>query len=316
MSNVRIISDTLTHNDTMKQYHDKSTFRTQIICGTDPYLDKFGNTKFGTELFRTENMTLIAGSIFSLEKLANLRLNSDLKVSLLSDYFNDNNLGAPVDGEGNPVWTELETDILSQDNALYLFGVGIGGAGESIADVSDVKYVQRNISEMIPFTIVGDDSELQASDHDKYFCRINPINSNEGIKYYLKKFDSAEIKCKWRDSDEEASGSDVGSDYYTSESTTPIETFLELKLTISKQDVRDYFTGDIEKTRINTIGLYTATPKKLYRPINVQYDASNGGTIQRTIEYDQVRCFSAFNFDNEMLSLPKDITFLYRIFSK
>ena len=312
MSNIKIISDKLTHNDSIKQCHEKSTFRTQIICGTDPYLDKFGNTKFGNVLFETENMTLIAGSIFSLEKLANIR--SQLKVSLLSDYFKDNNLGAPVDGAGNPVWNELETDTLIQDNALCLFGIGIGGAGESIANVSDVKYVQRNITEMIPFRIVGDDSELQASDHEKYFCRVN---STDGIRYYLKKFDSVEIKCKWRDSDEEANGSNVGDDYYMSNSTTPIETFLELKLTISKYDVRDYFIDNIEQARYNTIGLYTATPKTLDPPFNVQYDASNGGQlVKREVEYDQIRCFSAFNFDNEMLDIQKDITYLYRIFSK
>ena len=313
MSNTKVITDNLSTKDNIIKQNHESTFRTQIIAGYDMYVDEMGVTKFGTTVFETENMTLLGGSIFTLEKLVN-KWCEHPKIPTLKDILDME----PKDGANQTIWTDDSTPSEygghPENNVLYLFGVGIGGAGESIANVKDVKYTQRNIDEMIPLRTVTNDTELSVDEHEKYFCRIKP--SSDIVQYYLKRFDSVDIKCKRKDSDDEASGSDVGDEYYMQEDNIPIDTYLELKLTISKKDVREYFASDIEKARINTIGLYTAIPVELKTPITVAYDPLEGNTYHRTMEYDHVKCFSAFNFDNEMLSLPKDLTILYRIFAK
>lgn len=309
-----ILHDNINSKDKLLTSHFNPFFRTQIIAGYDPYLDKMGNTRFGTTVFEKENMVLLGGSIFTLEKLFGIRMDpTALTVSQLMDVFT-------TEGKTPPsVWDVHNNNPHDANNVVCLFGVGIGGAGDSIADVADVKYYQRNISSMVPLRQVTDDSDLTRSEHESYFCR----SENSGvISYYLKKFDNVSIKCKWRDSDEEASGSSVTSDYYnTSPSvTTPIETYVELTLKITEKDIREYFDNNdnVEMARLNTIGLYAGVPKNLSSPIPVQYDASTGNTepFSRTFDYDQVTCFSALNFDNEMLSMPKELTIIYRIFTK
>lgn len=305
-----ILNDNLNNRNTISVKHANPFFRTQVIAGYDHKIDSLGRDTFGRVIFEEENMTLIGGSIFTLEKLFGVRM-SNMSVSHLSDEFRDKGLNGPS------VWDSHSTDPLTADNIVCLFGVGTGGAGDSIATINDVKYYQRNISEMIPIRYVDSDSDLSADEHSKYFCRSEGDNK---VGYYLKKFDNVTIECKWRDSDNEAEGSNVGDAYYTTDNdvTTPIETYVQVTLKISKDDVREWFEyhGDVERARINTIGLFTGVPKNLDTPIDVELDIATGETYQRTFDYDQVTCFSCLNFDNEMLALPKDLTIVYRIFTK
>ena len=73
-------------------------------------------------------------------------------------------------------------------------------------------------------------------------------------------------------------------------------------LKISKKDVRDYFElyGDIEQCRINSIGLFTGAKRTL---------------PDGTEDYQQVKLFSKLNIPNEMLTLKKDLTIVYRIYT-
>jgi hypothetical protein len=313
MNRTIILNDNLSNLDTVKPLTDHYSpyYRTEVIAGYDYHVDEMGRDRFGKEIFRKENMTLIGGGLFTLEKLFGLRANSPT-VSQLKDVFASQNIPAP-DG-----WTDRDPNPHNVDNIVCLFGVGIGGADDSIASVRDVKYYQRNIENMVPFRQVTNDTVMTKAEHEKYYCRSV---SNGVISYYLKKFDNAEIKCKWRDADEEAEGSDVQNEYWTTSSsvTTPIETYIQLRLQISKYDVREYFqnvSNGVELARVNTVGLFTGVPVTLENPVPVQYDGDEGEPYKRTIEYDQVTCFSALNFDNEMLSLPKDLTIIYRIFVK
>lgn len=306
-----VLMDNMNNPDSIHIEHANPFFRTEIIAGYDHRIDELGRDVFGEEIFRKENMTLIGGSIFTLEKLFGTRM-KNMRVSQLSDVFRDEEKPGPS------VWGSHDSEPYTADNTVCLFGVGIGGAGESIATINDVKYHQRNISEMVPIRYVTSDSVLTADEHDKYFCRSE--SSDGMIGYYLKKFDNVSIECKWRDSDNEAEGSNVGDSYFTTdpEVTTPIETFVQITLKISKDDVREWFeyNEDVEKARINTVGLFAGVPKNLDTPIDVELDVASGETYQRTYDYDQVVCFSCLNFDNEMLALPKDLTIVYRIFTK
>ena len=46
--------------------------KTEIIGGYDPYVDKYGVTQLGEELFKDENMVTIGGVQYAMEKIFNV----------------------------------------------------------------------------------------------------------------------------------------------------------------------------------------------------------------------------------------------------
>lgn len=238
---------------------------------------------FDEKIFDEENQIVIGGALFILEKVFGVEPN------LYVDYLN-NIMGIATDG--------MSTDLYA-DTHVCLFGVGVGGCGDSIRSVKDVNFVEREIFEMVPFRIT--DEDLNPSEQKKYFFKMEKDNKTH---YYLKTFEQQPvIKALWKDSDDQdEDGSEVESGVHESTRTEPIETFVEMILKITKKDVRDYFElyGDIEQCRINSIGLFTGAKRNL---------------ADGTTDYQQVKLFSKLNIPNEMLTLKKDLTIVYRIYT-
>lgn len=238
---------------------------------------------FDEKIFDEENQIVIGGALFILEKVFGVEPN------LYVDYLN-NIMGIATD--------DMSTDLYA-DTHVCLFGVGVGGCGDSIRSVKDVNFVEREIFEMVPFRIT--DEDLNPSEQKKYFFKMEKDNKTH---YYLKTFEQQPvIKALWKDSDDQdEDGSEVESGVHESTRTEPIETFVEMILKISKKDVRDYFElyGDIEQCRINSIGLFTGAKRNL---------------ADGTTDYQQVKLFSKLNIPNEMLTLKKDLTIVYRIYT-
>lgn len=238
---------------------------------------------FDEKIFDEENQIVIGGALFILEKVFGVEPN------LYVDYLN-NIMGIATDGMSNDLYA---------DTHVCLFGVGVGGCGDSIRSVKDVNFVEREIFEMVPFRIT--DEDLNPSEQKKYFFKMEKDNKTH---YYLKTFEQQPvIKALWKDSDDQdEDGSEVEGGVHESTRTEPIETFVEMILKITKKDVRDYFElyGDIEQCRINSIGLFTGAKRNL----------SDG-----TTDYQQVKLFSKLNIPNEMLTLKKDLTIVYRIYT-
>lgn len=283
------LRDNLNNKDTVFFSMNPSPYkRTRIIGGYDAYKDKNGVTQFGEVVFDTENMIVLGGSLFTLEKVFGVE--SPLNVAYINDIMGIANDGIPI--------------VTNAGTFVCLFGVGTGGAGESITDVKDVRYYEREIMDMIPLRQTAD--ELTEDEAAKYWFRkkVN-VGGVEKTAYYLKKFETEpEIRVLWRDAEGDEDGSEVGEDVYetTSANTIPIETFIELTLKITKKDVREYFDdmGNVEVTRINSIGLFTGVL----------------GTLEDgTEDYKQVKLFSKLNINNEVLTLKKDLTIAYRIYT-
>lgn len=238
---------------------------------------------FDEKIFDEENQIVIGGALFILEKVFGVEPN------LYVDYLN-NIMGIATD--------DMSTDLYA-DTHVCLFGVGVGGCGDSIRSVKDVNFVEREIFEMVPFRIT--DEDLNPSEQKKYFFKMEKDNKTH---YYLKTFEQQPvIKALWKDSDDQdEDGSEVEGGVHESTRTEPIETFVEMILKISKKDVRDYFElyGDIEQCRINSIGLFTGAKRNL---------------ADGTTDYQQVKLFSKLNIPNEMLTLKKDLTIVYRIYT-
>ena len=257
----------------VKLKHTSPYNRTQIIAKDD----------FGNVLFETENQVVLGGALFTLEKVFGVA--SPLKVDYLNEIMNIANDGQNI------------TEIYPKDNVVCLFGIGIGGCGESYKSVKDVKFTEREIDEMIPFRVTDN---LPSAIADKYFFKTTYQGKPA---YYLKKFEfDPQIKVLWKDAEGDEDGSEVQVGVHGTQRTEPIVTFIEITLRIEKDDVREYFdiNGEIEQTRINSIALFTGIPGTL----------ANGET-----DYKQVKMFSKLNIPNEMLNVTKSFTVIYRIYA-
>lgn len=273
-----ILKDNIDNNDKIKPMRIESkqgNLKTKII-GLDSLTKEV--------LFETENQIVLGGALFILEKIFNVP--SPITV----DYLN-NIMGIAAE---NPI-----EEKYPKNTAVCLFGVGIGGCGDSSLSVVDVNFYEREIFDMVPFRVTDD--ELNDEDKEKYWFKRK---ENDGrVSYFLKKFEQIPtIKVLWKDGDEDEDGSEVSSGVHDTARTEPIETFAEMILKITKRDVREYFeiNGDIETARINSIGLFTGIKQTL----------SDG-----TEDYKQVKLFSKLNIPNEMLVNNKDMTIIYRIYT-
>lgn len=280
------ISDKLKNDDKLAfGFKPNSVFRTKIIGGYDLKENEKGINELGEVLFETENQTVLGGALFTLEKVFGVQ--SPLTVDYLNTIMNIANTGTPI------------SEVYPKENVVCLFGVGTGGCGDSISSVLDVKFQEREIINMVPFRIT--DTPLLAEEQQQYWFK--KLRSDGKTEYYLKKFETTpQIKVLWKDAEGDEDGTEVESGVHNTTRTEPIESFVELVLKVSKKDVREYFelNGNIEQTRINSIGLFTGI-------LGTLGDGSQ--------DYKQVKLFSKLNINNEMLTLAKDLTIIYRIYT-
>lgn len=252
-------------------------FRTEVLVQNE-----LGETIF-------ENSLMLGGGIYVLEKL--FGVTSSLEIADLNDIMNIATTGTPI------------TEKHPKDHVVCLFGVGIGGAGDSITSVKDLNVKDREITGMVPFRVTAE--ELNPSEKEKYWFR-KKLESGE-TAYYLKSFESTpQIKPLWKDGEGDEDGSYIQEGVHTSQRPEDVEVFVEMILKIDKTDIREWFelNGEIEKTRINTIGLFAG----IKSDISALGDGSE-------LDYKNVKLFSKLNIHNEMLVGSKELTIRYRIFS-
>lgn len=294
---IKKLQDNLMYKDGI----DKSKglqFRTEVIAGLDAFEDKNGVTQFGEILFKESNMVTLGGALYILEKVFGVQ--SSLSVEYLENIMT----GVKLPGE-TPI-----VEIYPATNTVCLFGVGIGGCGDSYTDIYPVRYYNRIIDNMIPIRQIPANSQLLPTEKSKYwFRKVENVNGSDKLSFYLKSFEvTPTIKATWRDGVDDEEGSVVASNVHeTSPSnTTPIDTFVEMTMMITKKDIREYFvnTGTTERTRFNTLGLFTG----------VKHKVKDETGVDGEFDYRQVKLFSKLNFANDMLTTPKDITISYKIY--
>lgn len=258
--------------------------RTQIIGGYGLHKNSAGISELDEVVFEEENMVVIGGVQYAMEVIFGI------KGPLNTDYLN-NLMGIGV--QSNETVGTLPHGY-PLGHAVCLFGVGTGGAAENNSTVHDVKYNEREVSDMIPFRYTNE--PLSGTDVNKYYGK-KQVESTTA--YYLKRFDSvAIIRHLWKDGEEGEDGTEVDSDVYSSARTEPIESFTEIVLTITKKDVKEWFkaNGGVENSRINSIGLFTG----LYN--------------EAEQDYEKIKLFSKLNIPTEPLSMAKDLNIIYRVY--
>lgn len=249
-----------------------------FIKGTD-VLIRIKET--GEVIFKGSNKTILPGSAFTAQKhFPNLAI-PNRTISYNEAMSLDN--------------TEVINDILREQ--IYLFSVGTDGCG---VDQHQVKYVNYNMwckpKDLVPFRYV--DSLNDNIQRDVYYGRKDMTTTNGKIAYYFKKFDSDPQWNQRYVSDKLP----IEENVYESDRLDEIESFVELRMTVSKDDCREFFESTIgtNHAKINTLSLLTA----------VETVADNGN-----IYYQDVRPLTKLNFPNEPLyDLNKGLDIIYHIY--
>ena len=210
----------------------------------------------------------------------------------------------------------------------YLFCVGIDGCGiensrvykvrntKWIAPYGYAKYdtgvglIDENIKNcLIPFKWVSASAQTGADaavDKTKYFGRSKFNDStamSNYIGYYFKGFDASPRLIR-RYEDDSTSLSNID-DVWNNDRLSAAEICVQLKMSISQSDCRDYFkatVGNTASAKINTISLCTAVPY-------------SNDTVNQSVVYRDIRPFTKFNFPNEsLIEDSKEIEISYYLY--
>lgn len=262
----------LTLFDRNKNVEHASIHRTDVIA-----------TVHGTDivLFRKSNKVIIPGSQFTAMK--HFGINAPIK---LPTYNSTLGLDA----------IQAVTDREEREATVVLFAVGTDGCGPESSQVYDVDYTKWIAPEsLVPFRYVFDDNDLSAAMREKYFGR-KKVTGTDKIAYYFKAFETAPVMYQ-----QYIDGTPIDENVFISDNTMDVETYVELKLSITKEDCREFFesTTGINDAKVNTVSLLTAVPKVI-----------DGYTY-----YQSIRPLTKLNFSNEsLIDLTKGIDITYHIY--
>lgn len=259
---------------------DKNENRDNASCKKTDIIIKVHGTD--TVLFRGHNKVIISGSHFTAMKHFNIKPPIDLP-----SYNTILGLDEIV---------TIEPEKYKKDSAVFLFAVGIDGCGPESSQVFDVDYTKWIMPEnLVPFRYVFDDNDLSDTLRNKYFGR-KKVKGTDKIAYYFKGFE-AEPRMRQQYVD----GTPIDENIFNSDNSMDAETYVELNLTITKDDCREFFqaTTGINDAKVNTISLLTAVET----------------TINGYKYYQDIRPLTKLNFPNEsLIDLTKGIDITYHIY--
>lgn len=275
-------------------------------------LDRYGRPIFN---FVNENTVVIGGAVLALKKLfygvTTDRETVDLNFmpkTLNEKYGVNANIVPPVDADAK--------------SRIALFGCGIGGCGLEWGTAYDPDFKQDDLgepeTEWIPFRVHDKDileADAAGNTPNNYFFR-RPITigtGKTGYAWYLKEFSNnpVPIRSLWQDSiDPSDDGSEIIGNTIDRTRDDLVECFGECVLTLTKEDLRSYYSnaGRLTNARFNQIGLFSGVKVKIVEP---------GAVSQESNYYDyiNVRLFSVVNFDNVSVKEPTTNTYIYRIYA-
>ena len=141
------------------------------------------------------------------------------------------------------------------DKFIVLFSIGTDGCGPEPSQVYNVNYAKWcPVDALIPFKYCPIANDLDAEDRTKYFGRKV---IGDRVAYYFKAFETTPVLVQ-----QYIDGTPIDSNIYASANTTEVETYVETRLKITREDCRQYFTATVgmNEARVNTISLLTAYP--------------------------------------------------------
>jgi len=284
-----------------------------------PYIDPFGNKSFKTEfeevLYADENIVPIGGYQFAFNKLFNIALDQDstLRVGDLNDEAPQMKIGISK-GEYDSIHYNAETSVtnmavipnqgvnISAMNFIFGFMMGDGGAREDNMTAIAPDYKRRTLFRAVPFRMSNDGTTIPLG---KYFGKVTTFaggsNMDQITSYYVKKFDSPSPRIihTWvTDNPNELSL--VDDTVFASTSSIPIESYVEINMSVSHEDGRGFFTSTQASPRINEFGLVSGW----YNPLPGKDD------------YESIRLFTHFTRPSIALTDGDSIEAVYRLYAR
>ena len=239
-----------------------------------------------------KNKVIIPGSGLIARKLF------DISTDEITKSYNE----AFGDAMYTPATDEYPTSIdpvtlaTKDDHKILLFCCGIDGCGTENSQVYPVDYRKWIAPEdLIPFRYQLGTNDIADALRETYFGRT-AINNGEYLAYYFKRFEGTPILVQ-----QYIDGTPVDANVYTSAKLDSAETYVELNLKITKDDIRDYFvaTVGIDEAKINSISLLSAYPVE-----------ENG-----FLYFKEIRPLTKLNIPNEQLiDVTKGIEIIYHIY--
>lgn len=251
------------------------------------------NLETGEVIFKgLKNKVIIPGSGLIARKLF------DIYTEEITPSYNDifgEAMYTPATTDA-PVELDPATIATRNDHKVLLFCVGIDGCGSENSQVYPVDYRKWiHPADMIPFRYQLGSNDISDSLRETYFGRTE-INGGEFIAYYFKRFEGSPVLVQ-----QYIDGTPINSEVYDSEKLEPAETFVELSLKITKEDIRDYYvaTVGIDEAKINTVSLCSGYP--------VEEDGH--------LYFKEIRPITKLNIPNEpLIDITKGIEIIYHIY--
>ena len=189
---------------------------------------------------------------------------------------------------------DARTDATQGNPKILLFCIGLDGCGTENSQVYPVNYTKWIPTDMmIPFRYPISTNDLSDSLRESYFGRVE---SGNHIAYYFKRFETDPALVQ-----QFVDGTPIDATIYESAKTETAESYVELTLRITKEDIRDFFiaTVGIDEARINSISLCSA------------YPVEESGFVY----YKDIRPLTKLNIPNEqMIDTTKGIEIIYHIY--
>lgn len=285
MNRLMALYDGLDTRDSIQNYR---TFKTSI---------DIKNLETGEVIFKgLKNKVIIPGSGFIARKLF------DITGEEITPSYNEAFGAAMYTPEVDSIPEDSEYDVktlATKDNQkVLLYCVGIDGCGSENSQVYPVDYRKwLQPVDMVPFRYQVASNDLSKELRETYFGRTEIHASNgDYVAYYFKRFEGMPTLVQ-----QYIDGTPVDSTIYTSPKIHSVETYVELNLKITKEDIRDFFmaTVGIDEARINTVSLCSAYPVE-----------ENG-----FIYFKDIRPMTKLNIPNEQLiDVTKGIEIIYHVY--
>lgn len=261
-----------------------STFKTSI---------DIRNLETGEIIFKgLKNKVIIPGSGLIARKLFDI--GTEEVTPSYNEAFGDA-MYTPATDEA-PTTIDAKTLATVDNHKVLLFCVGIDGCGSENSQVYPVDYRKWiDPSNMIPFRYQLASNDISDELRETYFGRTE-INGGEYLAYYFKRFEGTPTLVQ-----QYIDGTPIDENVFVSEKLDSAETYVELNLKITKEDIRDYFiaTVGIDEARINSISLCSAYP--------VEEDGF--------LYFKDIHPMTKLNIPNEsLIDITKGIEIIYHIY--
>ena len=300
--------------------NDKGMFRGRVIFGRGkhqvPFIDPLGNksyyTKFDEVLYEDDNIVPIGAYQFVFNKLFNIGLDkeSTLRIGDLNDEAPQMKIGVQR-AEYKSIYYDAECSVsngamsinpgvnIPAMNFIFGFMIGDGGAREDNITAIAPDYKRRSLFRPVPFRMSNDGAEIPEG---KYFGKVDSFQGNSGntiTSYYVKKFDNPapRIVHSWV-TDNTSEMEIVDDTVFASTSSIPIESYVEMNISLNNHDARGFFTSTDSTPRINEFGL-----------VSGWYNNDKG-------DYESLHLITHFTRPSIVLSDDDSIEAIYRLYAR